>query len=111
MTTKKAPILILLVWASTFSSCRKAVKADPIYVGHWIAPEYYYRSFIDVTPGGFGKYYTIGDNSVDNSKDPYKGTLRIDWSSKHLYIGITKFKIHHPPHVYTTVTSPKIRTV
>jgi len=103
MKNKKVLIISLLLYLFLFNSCRKAVRADQVYIGDWICPGSYYTSFITFTQGGFGTYYTIGYNGVDNRKNPFKGTARIDWSSNHIYIGITKFKIIQHPHLDTTV--------
>src|SRR5438270_475294 len=94
-----SPFFIFFFYLFLFNSCKKAVHADQVYTGNWISTGYY-TSFITITPGGFGTYYTIGYNGVDNRKDPYKGMTRIDWSGNHLYMGITKFKIIEHPHVY-----------
>ncbi len=81
-----------------FGTCKKASRADSAYIGHWIDRGGICEVFIDISESNTGNYYTVGGHGCGHS---YSGTARVDWSSKHLYIGKTKFKILEHPTQYT----------
>ena len=102
MKSKGIILTICFLYLIGFNSCKKLTKADPVYIGEWVSEQGYYQFFLSINSGSQGKYWTIGQNSVNSSQHPYSGKARIDLSSKHIYLGITKFKIIHHPHMYTT---------
>lgn len=103
MKNKSLIIIILLLYLLLYSSCTKIKNSKPIYEGNWVSGSSSYNFFITITSSGYGTYYTIGTNGIDNKNNPYKGEARIDWSHKHIYIGATKFKIIDAPYIYTTL--------
>ena len=98
-----------------YSGCTKIKTADPIYEGNWIGsgtntpnvlfsnPSWYF--YLSCDPSGYASYYSVStlQNGQRDKKNSDDGNMRIDWSHKHLYIGITKFKIIQRAYVYTAI--------
>ncbi len=98
MKSNKFNIILLLLCLFSFTGCKKASVKNPSYLGHWISHTGVYDFFIDISDGSEGYYHVEGGKGAGGSAS---GVARIDLSNKHLYIGITKFRVLQSPIHYT----------